>query len=357
MPDPLLLYGATGYTASLILEEAARAGLSPLLAARDTRKLACVAERWRLEARSATLSDSAALGRMLRGVSVLLNAAGPFVDTALPLIDACVRAGVHYLDISGEVAALEAASRRHAAARRQATMILPAVGFDVVPSDCLCLGVTRALPKTRTLRIGISGLSLLSRGSARTLSRELGAATLVRRRGALVEIAPGSLNHSFELAGGERPFTAVTWGDLVTAHHSTGVENIETYFEATPAVSATVQANRYLGPLFRLPPVRTMLEQQAEGWVTDPSSAERASRRVQIVVEGETASGQRHSLCATTPEAYTLTARTSVAIAKRVLAGDVEPGFQTPARLFGSDFIWQFTATGTGTVRGRSHVS
>jgi short subunit dehydrogenase-like uncharacterized protein len=356
MPDPLLLYGATGYTASLILEEAARVGLSPMLAGRDATRVGRVAEQWRLEARSAALADAAALARMLRGVKVLLNAAGPFADTAPPLLEACLRAGVHYLDISGEVAALEAAAQRHPTARHQGVMLLPAVGFDVVPSDCLCVGVARALPNTRTLRIGISGLSLLSRGSARTLSRELGAATRVRRGGALVEVPPGSLNHRFELEDGARAFTAVTWGDLVTAHHSTGVANIETYFEATPTVSTTVQASRYFGPMFRLPLLRSIVEQQAERWTVDPSAAERSARRVQIVVEGETASGQRHSLRVTTPEAYTLTARTSVAIARRVLAGDFEAGFQTPARLFGSDFIWQFAGV-TRPVSGRSNVS
>jgi short subunit dehydrogenase-like uncharacterized protein len=43
-----------------------------------------------------------------------------------------------------------------------------------------------------------------------------------------------------------------------------------------------------------------------------------------------------------TPEAYTFTAMTAAAIAKRVLGGDVEIGFQTPARVYGADFVLSF---------------
>lgn len=342
MSDTLLLYGATGYTARLIIEEALRAGLTPVLAARDARRVARLAERYGLDACSARLEDKTALAGMLRGRALLLNAAGPFADTAAPLVEACLRAGVHYLDISGEVSPLLAASRRHAAARARGVMLLPAVGFDVVPSDCLCLGLLRARPDTTTLRIGVSGLSLVSPGSARTLSRQLGAATLIRRRGRLTAITPGSVNHHFVVEDAVRPFTAVSWGDLVTAHHSTGIDNIETYFELTPAVLATIGAQRYFGALFGLPQARAVLEREAARFATEPGRRERASRRARIVVEGQTASGKRYALEAITPEAYTLTARTSVAIAKRVLRGDIEPGFQTPARLYGADFIWQF---------------
>jgi short subunit dehydrogenase-like uncharacterized protein len=39
-----------------------------------------------------------------------------------------------------------------------------------------------------------------------------------------------------------------------------------------------------------------------------------------------------------TPEAYSMTGATATAIAARVASGDFEPGFQTPARVYGADF-------------------
>jgi len=44
----------------------------------------------------------------------------------------------------------------------------------------------------------------------------------------------------------------------------------------------------------------------------------------------------------TTPEGYTLTARTSLDAAMRVAAGDLKPGFQTPSLAFGPDYILGF---------------
>ncbi len=43
-----------------------------------------------------------------------------------------------------------------------------------------------------------------------------------------------------------------------------------------------------------------------------------------------------------TPEAYTLTALTALAIAERALGGDAPAGFQTPALAYGPDFILEF---------------
>ena len=43
-----------------------------------------------------------------------------------------------------------------------------------------------------------------------------------------------------------------------------------------------------------------------------------------------------------TPEAYYLTALTSVEIMKHILDGDYKAGFQTPSKVYGADFILQF---------------
>jgi short subunit dehydrogenase-like uncharacterized protein len=43
-----------------------------------------------------------------------------------------------------------------------------------------------------------------------------------------------------------------------------------------------------------------------------------------------------------TPEGYSLTAATAFDAACRVVAGEISPGFQTPSRAFGADFILNF---------------
>jgi short subunit dehydrogenase-like uncharacterized protein len=51
------------------------------------------------------------------------------------------------------------------------------------------------------------------------------------------------------------------------------------------------------------------------------------------------AAGGRASARMNTPEGYTLTVLTSLAIVERVLRGQAPAGFQTPSRAYGADFV------------------
>jgi short subunit dehydrogenase-like uncharacterized protein len=76
------------------------------------------------------------------------------------MANACLRNRVHYLDITGEIDAFEVLATQDAEARARGVMLLPGVGFDVVPSNCLA---ARRLPDAT--------LKLLCR-SARTCNAE-----------------------------------------------------------------------------------------------------------------------------------------------------------------------------------------
>jgi short subunit dehydrogenase-like uncharacterized protein len=64
-----------------------------------------------------------------------------------------------------------------------------------------------------------------------------------------------------------------------------------------------------------------------------------------IVVEAEDGCGGRAVSRLRTPEAYTFTGMSALAVAQRVLAGDLEPGFQTPGRVYGPDFVLSLPGT------------
>src|SRR5216110_3461492 len=101
---PWALYGATGRTGTLIAERAVAAGHRPLLAGRDAERVRPLAERLGLPWAAATPED---LWRVLGDSQLVLLAAGPFESTSGPVLDACLRAGVHYLDIAGEIDVIE----------------------------------------------------------------------------------------------------------------------------------------------------------------------------------------------------------------------------------------------------------
>jgi short subunit dehydrogenase-like uncharacterized protein len=156
MSDPFVVYGATGYTGTLVALEARACGFAPILGGRNEEKLRVLSSSLALESRAASVDDSAQLARLLDGVRVVLNAAGPFSATASALAGACLRAGVHYLDVTGEVRVIDALAGSDAEARRRGVMVMPAVGFDVAASDCLALHVTRRASRGKRLFIGIA---------------------------------------------------------------------------------------------------------------------------------------------------------------------------------------------------------
>jgi short subunit dehydrogenase-like uncharacterized protein len=340
--DPLLIYGATGYTGRLVVDAALARGLRPILGGRNAARVEALAAEHGLEHRAAPLTDPAALERLLRNVSVVLLAAGPFSETAAPVVDACLGAGIHYLDLTGECAVIEALSCRGADARRRNCMVMPACGFEVVASDCLASHVSRRLPGAASLAIGISGLVTATRGSLRTIAEQAGMAVRMRRNGELVSVAPAAHRRRFDYGRGDGWSSAVTWGDLASAFRTTGIPDIEVCFEDTPTSRAMLLAGRTFGPWLQLPIAQAWLKAHVPLFPEGPTAAERAIHRCVIVAEATMRSGRQVTSRLRTPEAYSLSAQTAAAIAGRALRGDVEPGFQTPARVYGADFILGF---------------
>jgi short subunit dehydrogenase-like uncharacterized protein len=335
----LLVYGATGYSGGLVVEEACRLGLAPIVAGRDRMRVAAVAERLRLEHRVASLTDGDGLEAMLRQVGVVVHAAGPFSRTAAPMVEACLRRGVHYLDLTGEARVVEAVAQRHAEARRRGVMLMPAVGFEALPSDCLAAHVSRRLPAARSLAVATTVPSFITRGSAETLLA-LDDGGVARRGGVLMNLPVGTLERTFDFGRGPQQALSCGLVDVVTAWYTTGVPDITGYLEAVPRLRAAVTATRLGGWLLRAPPVQAWLRAWAALLPDGPSASERDAHRMAIVAEGETASGHRVVARMQTPGAYTVTGATAAAVAGRVLAGDVEPGFQTPGRIWGPDLVF-----------------
>src|SRR5262249_3822791 len=135
---------------------------------------------------------------VLDDVRVLINAAGPFSTTARPLVGACLRRGVHYLDLAGEIAVFQDLERMDGAACDRDVMLMPGAGFLVAASDCLAAHVAAKLPGADRLRIGTSRSAFLSRGSARTMIELVAEAVTVRRSGVLTSVSVGAVEHAFD---------------------------------------------------------------------------------------------------------------------------------------------------------------
>lgn len=339
----ILIYGSYGYTGDLIAREAVRRGQRPILAGRDPHRLAAQAVELGCEHFAFALEDAAALDRALQNVGVALHCAGPFKHTAQAMANACLRAGVHYLDITGEIAVFEALAARDAEAKAAGVMLLPGAGFDVVPSDCLAAHLHRRLPTATHLTLGIRSLGGgLSRGTALTTVESLGAVTVVRRNGQLVSAPIGSLRRRIDFGRGPKDCVAIGWGDVSTAYHSTGIPNIEVYFYFPPNMIRAMAASRYATRLLKSRPVQGLLKAGIRRGLTGPSAEQRTQGGSLLWGEVVDDRGQRAVSRLRTAEGYTLTAQTALVAAEKALSGAAKPGFQTPSLAFGPDFILEF---------------
>ncbi len=341
MSSAILIYGATGYTGKLIVEAAAGRGVRPILAGRNLEKVKAVAGPLGLSARAFDLRDPGRIDAALEGVSAVLCAAGPFSATSRPMVAACLRNRVPYLDITGEIDVFEAVAARDAEAKASGVALLPGVGFDVVPSDCLAAHLKRRLPDADDLRLYLSLGANMSRGTAKTMVEAIAAGTRIRRNGVIVErdrAEPGAC----DFGRGEKPTIPVSWGDVATAFYSTGISNIEVQFEASPAIARFARTPKVVKSFLGLGFMQSFLKSQVDRMPEGPNEETRRTGRAVLVGEARNAKGETVRSRLRTPEGYAFTAAAAVDASMRAAAGEVAPGFQTPSRAFGADYVLSF---------------
>lgn len=335
----LLIYGANGYTGKLIAACAAAQGLTPIVAGRNGPEIEAIAASLGLEARIFSLSEPPALSAALSGVHCVLNAAGPFSATARPMIEACLAHGSHYLDITGEIDVFEMAANLDPQAKDAGIMLLPGVGFDVAASDCLAASVARQVPDPLHLHLGILSTGRPSQGTAKTAAESLDAPTRVRRNGSIVKKPPGTVSRTFDFGRGPRRTVAVSWGDVATAYHSTGIPNVTVYFPAR-RYARLLRLSRLLGGVLASRPLQALIKRLVELQPEGPD-AEALEHGVAVVVaEVENAQGTISRDRLTTPNSYKFTYLAAVEAARRVLDGQWRAGFQTPSLAYGPSFAF-----------------
>lgn len=339
MAGSWLIYGANGYTGELTVRLAVDQGLKPILSGRNETKVREVAARYGLDARPCSLDDARGLDAALGDVEVVLHCAGPFSHTYRAMSDGCLRTKTHYLDITGEITVFEGLARRDAEALAVGVMLMPGVGFDVVPSDCLAGHLKRRLPDATHLRLGFQGLGRVSRGTATTMAENMGRSGAIRQDGKIVPVPPGWKTRTIDFGRGPAEAVTIPWGDVSTAYYSTGIPNIEVYSVMPDSAVRMMRLSRRLGWFFQLGPVQSFLKNQIRKRPPGPTDEERKRGASLLWGEVENSKGERRTSRLRGPEGYTLTAMTSLLVVRRVLEGNAPAGFQTPAKVYGPDLV------------------
>ncbi|UXJ49582.1 saccharopine dehydrogenase family protein [Pseudomonas citronellolis] len=341
-----MIYGANGYTGELIAREAARRGLKPVLAGRSRERVEALARELGLQARAFGLDDAPALAGQIQGHSLVLNCAGPFSATAAPMMEACLRAGAHYLDITGEIAVFELAQSLNGRAQQAGVVLCPGVGFDVIPTDCVAAALKAALPDATHLALGFDSRSGFSPGTAKTSVEGLAQGGKVRRDGRIVSVPLAYKVRRIDFGDGEKEAMTIPWGDVSTAYHTTGIPNIEVFIPGSPRMIASARRANYIRPLLGIGWVQRLIKARIARTVKGPSEEKRALQPTFVWGEAINARGERKTARIRTANGYSLTITGSLTVVEYLMTHQPAGGAYTPAKLVGADLVSQLPESG-----------
>lgn len=343
--NKILIYGAYGYTGRLIVDEAIFYGYKPTLAGRDEEKIETLASEKGLPAIALSLDNNDELTEVLVHHDLVIHCAGPFIHTAKQMALACLEAKTHYIDITGEFQVFELLQSMNERAIEAGIMLLPGAGFDVVPSDCLSSHLKSKVPNADKLTLAFTGLGGgLSRGTAKTMIENAHEGQWFRKNGKLETRPGGESVKTINYGEFEQVSVGISWGDISSAYFSTKIPNIEVFVGSTKRQIGQMKWLSRLSFLLRLRVVKSFLKKQIDKKPAGPSADRRENGLMHLWGKVENGNGSVEARLVT-PNGYTLTAKTALLIANKIVKGDFKAGYQTPSSAYCPDLILEVDGT------------
>lgn len=337
MKQDWLIYGAYGYTGELMVREAVRRGHAPIIGGRSRDKLQPLADELRLQIR---VFDVQAAAGQLDDLGLVLNCAGPFSATAGPMVEACLAAGTHYVDISGEIPVFELCHGLASRARAAGVILCPGAGFDIVPTDCLAVMLQQKMPDAQRLDLAFSFGTRPSIGTANTIIEGIETGGLIRRDGQLHAVPNGYRLRRIGFPSGKRWTVTIPWGDVFSAGVSTRVPNGMVYTALPLAVGLLMKLTSPFSGLLAMNWANRLLKRIAQRYLGGgPDAQALASEGSEFWGEAVDSDGRHLVATMTAPNVYALTVDTAIEISQYCLGERKQAGYCTPSMLLGADFV------------------
>lgn len=233
-----MVYGASGHTGRFVVDELLRRHLTPVLAGRNPDRLAEAAARHPgLESRVTGLGDDHALRQAIDGSTAVINCAGPFLDTALPLAKAAVAAGAHYLDVTAEQAAVHQLYRElDDPARAAGVAVVPAMAFYGGLADLLVTAVLQGASSADEVEVAIALDRWWPTPGTRATGRRNTATRLVLREGHLASLADPAPTSSWAYPPpfGDQPVVELPFSEVITIDRHLAIGELRCYLNTAP---------------------------------------------------------------------------------------------------------------------------
>ena len=234
----IAVYGAYGHTGRFIVAELHKRGWTPILSGRDPVQLQTFAAMYpSLDVRPASIDDPDSLDRACAGAVAVINCAGPFLDTAAPLIEAALRAKIHYLDLSAEQASVLATFENYSDDARQAgVVLLPAMAFYGGFADLLATAAMGDWTSADEIQIAVALDSWLPTKGTRLTGERNTVPRVVVSKGVLAPLAnpPPTRSWDFSEPFGTQEVVAVPLSEIITLSRHLQVPEIHAYMNLHP---------------------------------------------------------------------------------------------------------------------------
>ncbi|WP_338793918.1 saccharopine dehydrogenase NADP-binding domain-containing protein [Bernardetia sp. MNP-M8] len=336
--NKILIYGASGYVGKLLAKEAIKVGLKPILAGRGNN-VKEMAQKLELESRLFSLESSSEIIQHLKDIDIIINLAGPFSATARPLIEAGLETKTHYLDIAGEVPEFQLVHSYTQKAKEAGILLLSGAGFGVVPTDLAANLAKENLPDATHLKIAYTTIGGVSRGTLKTVLKDINKEGVIRQNGSLQKAKPAFKAMTFESQNKKYEAVYNPWrADLFTAGISTSIPNIETY-STFPAPIVSMMKGKLLW-------LRNFILNNLINFLPEGSSEKELKNGKTIVfAEAKNEQGKTSNIEIIGSEAYLFTVQAILFIIKTMQEkNDLPVGFQTPVTAFGTKTLQKISS-------------
>lgn len=328
----IMIYGATGFTGTLISRNARSSGLNMVLAGRDEVKLKKLSELTNYEYIAFSLDNQDVIEKSISDVAIVLNVAGPFIDGLELLIKSCIKCKKHFIDLAMDPQVLETYDND---AKRNGVMVLSGIGAAFLPLDCLGGFMFEKMTDAKRIAIYISGWNTMSRGTAKSNMALVKYGIYHRKNGEPFKIKKMKY-HSMTIDNSNRVFAPSSFGVSILGY-STGIADIETYFEVTPAIRQFTFVIKYFSWLFGSKLMQNFLQKSMDR-ICGPTQEQMDSGKNEYYCVIENGKGEKLTAKLITPEAYKTTWLATLKSLESI-GKKINPGFQTPYKLFGHEMI------------------
>lgn len=217
---PIAVYGATGHTGRFVVQEAQRRGLPVVAVGRDAARLE---EMFPSSAtrRVAALDDPASLEQAFAGCAVVINCAGPYLDTAAPVTQAALRAGCHSIDVTAEQASAQSTfANFDAPARAAGRGVIPAAGFFGGLADLLA-GALASAGTIDEITVAIALDHWWPTAGTRKTGERNKVPRVVVKDGRLAPLVPSAEvpDWTFSPPLGHQPMVELPFSEIITLSH------------------------------------------------------------------------------------------------------------------------------------------